>query len=1096
MSDEAKSQQIFQRLKPICVPLLGASHLSTSSIPDVSRRLTELLDVLKSTRHSSPDLVLSNSLLSYTFYPLSTLLSRNPLEQIPNGVLEKILHLLTILYEDWWWSCEVKLWEQLFVFCAGVIADMKMPTEKGKGKGRDDETKCAAVQCMSSLIRPRTTEEATRHGADAPARLGELRTHASAQRFIPILGQTLDSLLTTASSRSPALQQWSLEVLDILICHYFPAHLTPSVLPGVVSTTTKLALGAHENVGWAKGATVAASLKVMEAVIVQSIGDDVCIREGAVIAVEDLGDLTELMNTQTSRAPSDDSKRPYATVRSPSWLQGTSSQLHIALNTLKPLVVHENPVALQAVIAFSSGVLQATVLTLHQSQELLLSFLLSLSIQPLPAVSVKARASLLDLLTVRSRAQQPLLQALMHSTRDNLTALPRLLLSQADSKVQHVAGLIEGVCALGESLSVVSSGLATLLGPTGGIERWGWRLLSVMELAEPPRIFSRTSAAQLMLENDPDGDGDPAFPELTLRNLSTRAAYESLVRMWQCLGRAAGDSCLYAVEWFIEIGRNGVGIQAVAALWCASRLLEGVANISLFSGTHSLGEHRSARLQKLARSVGKLLAELWDQTTEPTSPPLQSETVDEDLTVQLVKGLDPVEESLKIFDSRNLPPASRAQGTLHEILSLQLLAITSGILQSRSTSLLLYTLYPVLHSLVSPDFHLSSTALAALNFMARHASYASPGNLLLSNFDYALDAVSRRLTRRWLDIRATRVLVVLIRLVGPEVVDRAGDVVEECFDRLDEFHGYDVVVEGLVEVLGEVIRVIQTEEELSRAHLPPRPVSPSLQIPSDDAQLESLFAWFSTRSQEDPVREEESPASGDPSEEPKASPAQALTQQIVSRSVYFLTHGSPVIRARILNLLGSSASVLADSSLLPSIHTAWPFIMNRLNDKETFVVAAAASLIEGLVLQTGSFMYRRIWNDVWPRFRTLLAQLDKADRSNALSRPTQAGGTAYAHSHRLYRAMLRSMTATVKSIRAQDESIWQAVLAFRRFLHSHAHDELQRCAREFYLATSQSNADLVWLALSMSLPTATDAKMAFLRQPMWDIQENVALILK
>jgi hypothetical protein len=396
--------------------------------------------------------------------------------------------------------------------------------------------------------------------------------------------------------------------------------------------------------------------------------------------------------------------------------------------------------------------------------------------------------------------------------------------------------------------------------------------------------------------------------------------------------------------------------------------------------------------------------------------------------------------------------------------------------------------------------------------MAVSASYASSANLLLSNFDYALDAVARRLTRRWLDVDATKVLVVLVRLVGAEVVDKAGDVVEECFDRLDEFHGYDIIVEGLIEVLGEVIKVIEVEEAALRGDAP-RPTSPSLEFPRDNEVLQGFFDWFPHRhetpaleeiepSVPEPTAEESDPPQQQPSidQDPPSTPTQILTKQIVTRSLYFLTHGSSVIRARILSLLAASVPVLPESALLPSIHSAWPFILNRLADPETFVVAAAASLTEALVTHVGSFMYRRMWNDIWPRFRTMLAKLDAADATNALSKRGQgAVGTesAYTHSHRLYRSLLKSMTATMKGVQSQDTPVWQAILSFRRFLHRHTHDELQRCAREFYIAASANNADVVWLALTMTSGASPKyPAMDFLQESKWDIEENVEVILR
>ncbi|THH33559.1 hypothetical protein EUX98_g676 [Antrodiella citrinella] len=383
--------------------------------------------------------------------------------------------------------------------------------------------------------------------------------------------------------------------------------------------------------------------------------------------------------------------------------------------------------------------------------------------------------------------------------------------------------------------------------------------------------------------------------------------------------------------------------------------------------------------------------------------------------------------------------------------------------------------------------------------------------MLLSNFDYGLDAVSRRLSRRWLDLDATSVLVILIRLVGRDVVQRAGDVVEECFDRLDEYHGYEVLVKGLMSVLAEVVEAIaadrdaqaplQTGDAADKSH--PRSMqgflewfthrndsNPSLD-PDEDVGPVPQEAWGS------PQQEEADATAPDPIETPPSTPTELLVQQIISRSLYFLTHDSRLIRARILTLLASAATVLPAALILPSIHHAWPFVLNRLADPEPFVVSAAATLIENLAIHFGDFMYGRIWDDVWPRFLYILRKLEMADSSNALSRrgPGAVGTeSAYTHSHRLYRSLLRTMTAAIQGVQVKDDAVWDVIVAHRRFLHSEAHEELQSCARELYVRIGKKNEDAVWFAL-----TATQDPLGgwtHLHEPQWNVTLNTELVLQ
>jgi hypothetical protein len=842
-----------------------------------------------------------------------------------------------------------------------------------------------------------------------------------------------------------------------------------------------------------------------------------------------LEDLTEIVAPSIVESSEEDLKSSFAR-RTQSWLKGTVSQLHIAINNLNILTVHPNPIVLRALASFSGHVLEATTLTLPQTQPLLLAFLLSASISPFQSVSSEAHSHLSVLLPIGRESRVSFLRMLIRNMSEYLSALPRLVSIQEESKVQHLASLIEAICRLASPNSdsantaapAISKGIGKLLGPNGDVEKWGWNFLSVFEFSEVP-LTVQISTERLILEENSDASQPTAFPSIRLRSMGD-TTLQAVERMFRALGDAGGDACLYAVEWFVGIGRGGTGQDAVAAMWCACRLLEGVSNVNLSAEESNNLPRSTKRLEKLARSLARSLPELWDlhfgDADESPQPVNAAQDLTEVSLVERKRGLNQLHENLKIM--RSSPAAVVApydQLINHRALALQIISVCVGILQSRSTLLFIHVLYPVLHSLVSQASFLSSTAYASLQFMTVASSYASPANLLLSNFDYALDAISRRLTRRQLDVVATQVLVLLVRLVGSDVVEKAGDVVEECFDRLDEFHGYDVVVEGLVNVLVEVTKCLRNEASEDVRSVKELRYTP----PARQSDLTGFFLWYRHRhdrkaEEEDHVdygpaprrawgedkekmtEEEEDAAmkrAENPNDEPPPTPTQVLTKQIVSRSLYFLTHGSPLIRARILKLLALSVPNIPSSALMPAIHSAWPFILNRFNDQETFVVSDAAFLIEMLSRHMGEFMFRRIWDDIWPKFKILLSSLQAGDQISALVPRSQgSGGTesAYTHSHRLYRALLNTMTAALQDVHLHDRSFWDVLVLFRRFLSSAAHPELQQCARRLYRAAMTQDADTVWLVLQATF-THEHTVLAFLYNAKWDIIGNARIIL-
>ena len=1117
------------QLKRVCVPLLENSLLSPVVIPRVLSLLQELQKLLQKFHDNGS--TFSPSLVSYVVFPLTSLLRRNEPTAIPDRILELILLSLRILCEDWWWYCDLQSWEQLFMLCSTFVGNIE---GKGKGKERDDESKEAAICCLITLTRKRgmeslpTSLQAGSFHADTI--FSKFLAHVRSARFIPILGQTLNTLIMTTESSSLRLQRTSLGLLRILFEFYVSEDFAPTVLPGVVSAMSKIALGSPTSKGWANGEIVSLALSVMQEAIIKSVGDDVCKKEAVVRDVTDLDDLITI--AEGIGEPEMTPAKEYHVTRTPSWLRATSSQLLMALKSLTPILSHPTVTALIAVSSLSASLLESTSLTLPSARPLLASFLLSLSRSDYGSVSSQSYSSLIELTSPASKVRHPLLQTLLQMIGDILSSLPRILPSHADAKVEHLAGQVEAICRLvisnarndSENFSALSKGVGKLFGPIGGIEKWGWRLLMVMEFDVPLMTVTGTPAARLMLEQGPDCY-ELTFPEFLLKHVTSRSAQVTLERMFRALGNAGGEDCLYAVEWLTAVGRNRRDARGVAALWLGCRLLEGIAGISINVSEIDTIRRRSKRLDRATRGLSRSIAELWEIIDDPDfAPPgaVEEDHAHDIPSVEHVRGLIVLDKSLRVGRGASTPPTQKTSPpALHSMAALQVLSVTAQVLQAQFTPVLLHTLYPILHSIVSPVVQLSNSGLAALNIVASSVSYASPANLLFSNFDYVLDAVLRRLSRQRLDVDAIKVLLLVIRLVGRDVIQKAADVVEECFDRLDEYHGYDIIVDGLVEVLLEVIKVVESDED---SHvIREEDVGLVIAIPPDHTRMDAFEKWFRSRNDTEnhegdsteygpaprhprgnsdaTVDEESDPDDNQKQVDPDAvqeTPIQALTKQIVSRTIYFLTHESATIRAKILALLSSAVPVLPESALLTSIHQAWPFILNRLADAESFVVTAAAGLIEALSMHVGSFMYRRVWDDVWPRFKVILQRLEVADSQSALARrgPGFVGTiSSYTQSHRLYRSMLKTMTASVKNIQVNDNSLWQILLCFRRFLHCQAHKELQTNAVELFVAAGTKNADAMWLVLSNTTKTSV-SPVSFLQRAEWDIKGNSNEILQ
>ena len=1058
-------------------------------------------------------------LIHYVFVPLQSLLRRNGFPTIPDRVLEKILCCVTILVDSWWWAMDKVAWEHLCVICSLTLGELEGPraengsstadSGKGKKKVRDDETKEAAVQCLQALLRSRSVEEEE----------GQLFTSSERQQFlstdkIPLIAQVLTSVLMNCASPHLSLQLGSLRLVLVLLSDYFGTKYAPTVIPGVISTLTRV-LPTREGKTHQRGEVVKAALAAMREIIVLGIDDQLCIRDMALRREDTLEDLVELAEPASIELRSDNKARPGEPVkRTPSWLLATASQVHVALNAaIPPIIRHPTPSALEGLVDLCQSLLLHTNRSLPQSRPLLLTSLLVLDRHELQTISKAAHAALLETLTsTQSHSSHSILQLILQLARDNLLSLTFTLTNPHIDRQKRSSEVITSICMLTPSVPVIGKNIAKVLGAGGGIEKWGWKFLSGLELRIPPvSVPSLNSDVVGLLQGGGELDVGFMFPSLKFREGGQES--ERLVGdVLRALGAGAGEDGLGAVEWFVEVARGQPqgGTRGPAALWCATRLLEGIASVRLPISGRTLpnGEEtgirrQSKKLEKHSRWLSKLVSSFWE-VDEPMSAPqspnnanpdpaLEVDEANNGLMVEHVKGINQI-QSLLAMGKNAKPQNARAltdeQLAIYLSLGLQLLSISSQILESRFAPLLMYSLYPILHSFVSPSPILSSTALATLHYISSSTGYASAANLLLSNFDYALGSVSRHLTRRQFDMAAPKVLVILVKLVGKGIVDRAADVVEECFERLEDYHGYRLVVEGLIEVLWEVVRII--EEDIAGD----RDVEKSKNGRNDVTDpLDDFEHWFKHRL--DPPEEAEKDdfgpvprqawgdlpkpdTTGEEREEKEEdalsdhnkpiTPTQALLHQIITRSVYFLTHASAPIRARVLSLLTHSIGTLsqAESALLPAIHTAWPFIINRLKDPETYVVVEAAELVQKLAEHVGGFVITRVWEQVWPVFEGMLDKLALADSQSALARRGGRGvgtETAYATSHRLYAAMLRTLAQAVESLTVKEAVVWNVMLKCRRFLRVDAHEELQALARKMYVSMQQKNVDAVWLVL-------------------------------
>ncbi|KAJ9120866.1 hypothetical protein QFC22_002801 [Naganishia vaughanmartiniae] len=653
-----------------------------------------------------------------------------------------------------------------------------------------------------------------------------------------------------------------------------------------------------------------------------------------------------------------------------------------------------------------------------------------------------------------------------------------------------------------------------------------------------------------------NGIVDPVvpFPDMRLRYVESREMNARIACMFEAIGRAAGVAGLSTVDHLMGVAqrirrrRNGGPVADVAiassALWLVGRVVDGLAAgyESAVAESVTRGDEESKRIRKAARKIIDLVVQ-FDEDEEdfpnvgmPADSDEQSVTASGETTVivERRKGLGTISKLLddsKRTPTRSIEQAQALHAALHRelvvCLNLRLLATCAKILSMSFRRHLISTLYLVLSHLGSPHALVRRHAEIALGHMAYHTGYASPRNLILDNVDYVINIVSQRMTYKRLDPLAPMVLISMIKLVGEPIVPLVQDIIADIFDALDDFHGYTLLSSTILAVMDTLMKAMANEVQYAE-YKPKRSTSARMRPgPEPVADFAKFTAWYAERSSnarqtvdemlDKAPNEPWGKAAGSKDDDPTEAPdntsaeqeipptrAQEVCIQMMQKSIYFLTHANPFLTARVLSLFASGVPVLVtqerESDVLPLIHQAWPYVLNRLKDLSSpYVRTEAAALIECLAKWTGDFMSRRILDDAWPIFRDMLATQKRQDDQSALARRggTRGTTTPYTVSHRLYVSMIQAMTYIVQEVPIADDLFWEIVVAFRPFLDFRVHEELGTAAVKLYRCMAERDEDAVWLALHSTMGTVVEGQRlpVYLREPGLDISARVGLVV-
>lgn len=347
------------------------------------------------------------------------------------------------------------------------------------------------------------------------------------------------------------------------------------------------------------------------------------------------------------------------------------------------------------------------------------------------------------------------------------------------------------------------------------------------------------------------------------------------------------------------------------------------------------------------------------------------------------------------------PPDQRLQR-----LALQTLALQASISGDDFRYELVDALYPVLHTLATPDESLQRDAMTCLDIIASSCAYTDVKQLIAENVDYLTNAVALKLNAFDVSPQAPLVLLMMVRLAGPSLLPYLEDTVGSIFAALEDFHGYPVLVELLFRVLSVIaeegvkapLLAIEYGERCDGMKVQWRPTSVATLanmirehsaekiIPEDSAENGSYGTSFphrpwkaaeevvedddrhsGTKSQKAEDDEDAEQTVEDQEAPPPAPRIYTLLLKITELTQHYLSSASPSLRTSLLSLIRTTVPAISkhENSFLPLINTLWPEIVSRLDGSEPHVVAAALDIVSILCEYAGDFMRSRI-TSLWP----------------------------------------------------------------------------------------------------------------------------------
>lgn len=726
-----------------------------------------------------------------------------------------------------------------------------------------------------------------------------------------------------------------------------------------------------------------------------------------------------------------------------SWLKATTGQIKLALSNVIRLRSNESIEVRKALNRLCITILDECHETLAESAGMLVETCMTLmGVDAEDDLSNKA-TSIIDLASIH-----PDLSDLIKNTIYNwVTSLPRVMQSNDESAKYTALAQLSKAHEILRGLNLESSILEDAFGSslrdsvTATID-----VSTAKVLQEEEFDFNSQSAMTLMTESS----SALTFKPVVMAQESQLKTRQQLTELLGKLGTR--ESQINMASEMLEYARNAAGPSLLSAYWLSSQIL------------------------KAATAQNQDFDEFFESSLTLSD---EQEAANQELFQFSISALTNTDER---------PSDWRIQA-----IALEVMADTAQRMKTDFKTELVDTLYPIAQLLGSPNTQLREHAITCLNIVSQSCGYKNASDLIVDNVDYMVNAISLRLNTFDISPQAPQVLVMMIRLTGPTLLPYLDDVVESIFAALDNFHGYHRLVDVLFSVLGEIVSVGSTSQQLQiegtptidhqKKAVPPATIDDILKLlkpktTNDDSLPHEDFPrapWKSASTLLDEAEASTNPSDpsdpNHPPEEEPPPPQEALTpaptktytilHNITHLSQHYLTSSSPLLRSKLLNLITTSSLSLYrnENTFLPLVNDVWPVLIARIYDTEPFVKIAALKAISTLCICAGDFLAGRISNE-FPSLLSL-ARTTKAEveKEKERAKKGKGGRGIYSQNSQVWEAVVALLLAIVDYVRIEDEKFDDVLFILGSLVWER---------EEVREVLERVNRDAVWLHLQVA----------------------------